>query len=378
MSAGRLGKVGSASDATEIIYVMDGRNYMKTATGKHYNIIDAMKLVMAFFIVMGHTNPLTDVSPEADYFVVQYMIRVAVPFFFVAAGFFLFGKFPDRQISMAVIGRYIKRIFRMFFAWICIYLPLVLWYYRNTYSDWEGCLALVWTFFFVDMGFHLWFLIALIWAVLFLAILFRYKVKMRTIFFITLLCYIPALLGHAYYGLFLYICPEGSYTYECVRVLQHIFITPRNGICYAAVYMFMGAYVAFHNYDIARCRLVLLTALSWLLFLGEVIFVKELNWLLNGDAYVMLLPVTFFTFLLARQIEVRDLPVYRHLRQMSILVYLIHPVFLVIFRLLSEGGIYQASHLMLCGLTMLISCLSAEVIMYLSGKRYGEIFKLLS
>lgn len=53
MSAGRLGKVGSASDATEIIYVMDGRNYMKTATGKHYNIIDAMKLVMAFFIVMG-------------------------------------------------------------------------------------------------------------------------------------------------------------------------------------------------------------------------------------------------------------------------------------------------------------------------------------
>ena len=49
---------------------------------------------MAILVVMLHACPLLDISELADYYSSKGITRIAVPYFFVASGFFLFRKMP--------------------------------------------------------------------------------------------------------------------------------------------------------------------------------------------------------------------------------------------------------------------------------------------
>ena len=57
-----------------------------------YTGIDAFRMVAALLVVAIHTAPLGDVNPTADFILTRVIARVAVPFFFMTSGFFLFGR----------------------------------------------------------------------------------------------------------------------------------------------------------------------------------------------------------------------------------------------------------------------------------------------
>lgn len=61
-------------------------NQMKKV--QNYNAIDIMKVVMAILVVFIHLNPLRDFGNELDFFSSIAITRIAVPFFFMASGFF--------------------------------------------------------------------------------------------------------------------------------------------------------------------------------------------------------------------------------------------------------------------------------------------------
>lgn len=89
-----------------------------------YAGLDVMKFIMALCVVMIHViafNPGWTPGP-----VVEYMILLAVPFFFVASGFLLQHKIyrVGQENSAQVVSGYAKRIWKMYVCWIIIYLPL--------------------------------------------------------------------------------------------------------------------------------------------------------------------------------------------------------------------------------------------------------------
>ena len=105
---------------------------MKTAqTSRQYNAIDAAKFFCAILIVTIHFPPLGNaaVSPLAqavNSFFRSYLGRIAVPFFLLSAGFFLFRKTASQPFSAAPSKAYVLRILRLYVLWTILYLPWII------------------------------------------------------------------------------------------------------------------------------------------------------------------------------------------------------------------------------------------------------------
>lgn len=79
---------------------------------KNYNSIDLAKFMAAVLVVAIHTRLFTN-------YYLTCILRTAVPFFFVATGFFFFLKEkPD-------IIRYTKRLATLYLLWFIIEIPFV-------------------------------------------------------------------------------------------------------------------------------------------------------------------------------------------------------------------------------------------------------------
>ncbi|MDE7377205.1 MAG: acyltransferase [Muribaculaceae bacterium] len=96
----------------------------------HFKGVDVMKFLMALCVVLIHVIPLSNGwSPSTA---VEYVISLAVPFFFVSSGFLLQNKIEkigDCE-SYQTIKKYAFRIWKMYFCWIAIYIPLCMWGYQ--------------------------------------------------------------------------------------------------------------------------------------------------------------------------------------------------------------------------------------------------------
>ena len=69
---------------------------LKKPTKVNYPDLDIMKLVMALFVVEIHTHPFNS-FPQIAY-VADGIVRLAVPFFFVASAFLCFRGLGSRRL----------------------------------------------------------------------------------------------------------------------------------------------------------------------------------------------------------------------------------------------------------------------------------------
>ena len=83
---------------------MVGRKMNKGSSGKEYNAIDIMKLVLAVLVMVIHSG--------ADKTIISPVLRTAVPLFFVISSYFFFSK-NQRLLSKkernAALGKLVKR-----------------------------------------------------------------------------------------------------------------------------------------------------------------------------------------------------------------------------------------------------------------------------
>ena len=150
-----------------------------------------MKMIMALVVVIIHTTlwPLGGLT------------RVAVPFFFIVSGFFLFGKLETKETDeKAVIRQWIARILKMYLIWTAIYLPFTVYgFIQDGLSVKESLLVFGRNLFFVGQNFMswpLWYLLAMIWGGVILYILRAFKVPVWGFLLAGLLVYaVPRFLG---------------------------------------------------------------------------------------------------------------------------------------------------------------------------------------
>lgn len=158
------------------------------AAHTHYTNLDVAKFVCALLVVFIHTDPLRGVSEIAGFYLKDVLARIAVPLFFAISGFLFFGglDFHNGRIRNSAGNRgrlvkYVKRIGGLYLIWSLIYILLSLpgWYQ----SGWWGikvvrdCIISV----LLKGGhYHLWYLLALVYAVPVLYIMMR-LVSRRTL-----------------------------------------------------------------------------------------------------------------------------------------------------------------------------------------------------
>ena len=135
-----------------------------------YPNIDIAKLFMAFCVVAIHVAKLSNyIMPP----VLEYTVRLAVPFFLVVSGFFLYPKLFDHNNKDR--GRVLLKYLKMYVVWTLVYLPFaVLYYYRASYSVADAVLEYFNNFLFTGetpLAWHMWYMHTLIVSVFLLWLL---------------------------------------------------------------------------------------------------------------------------------------------------------------------------------------------------------------
>lgn len=244
---------------------------VSTDRPQNYNGIDLMKFLCAILVFIAHVPPFQgEVSSLAKYvnFGLQHCIcRLAVPFYFVSSGFFLFGKMSPDDLNTDAIKHYCFKLLRLLGTW---YVLL-----------------------FAGGTEHLWYLGATVVAVVLLCLCFRFHMRFRYIGVLACLLYGVGLLGDAYSGVIAPLENHAVLKYF-FKVFELIFPTTRNGIFMGFIFVFMGAAIAQRKISLKPGTALIGFGISVVCLIAEVFLLKTSNMLRQYNMYVFLPPSSCF------------------------------------------------------------------------------------
>lgn len=297
-------------------YVENGTspNLVKVNGGGQILGFDLLKFVMAIMIVAIHTKAFHDVDIIRR--IMAPMLDIAVPVFFVLSSFFLFFKMEQKGYEWAILKRFLIRLLKLYAFWFVVTLPLTLhskWYYFD-YDLLKIILYIVRDFFFSHTFAGSWFLSALMVATTVIFLLKKYlKVHSALILALGMITYV-------------YVISVSDLPFEMQRpylfIQQHIrdevMLTPVAGIIWCSV----GCFFATGGF-LSRVYKRFGGKLSALFVLvGYFLAVLTAN---SGYIYYLIKPfLVFFVIVLAYGVRLKPASVYMKMRNISILIYLIH------------------------------------------------------
>lgn len=289
----------------------------------HYGI-DLMKFIAAMLVVAGHVRPFLSYSLTLDVFVIHVLARVTIQFFFMTAGFLLFRKieFPLRgnKQNNKIIFNYCKRVLTLYVIWTAIYVGIAFIYFVSQIGF--NLYGFYLFYRFLQEGSHLWYLSALVIAVLLVYWALHY-INFKKALILGTVLYLIGLFGDAYYGLVANL-GVGS----VVKVYLDLFMTSRNGLFFGFFFVAMGAYFQKSGFRLKNpfppffLCMVLLTI--------EVFMLRAYSKPLNYNLLLFALPASVYLFSGMLEINLKERKIYRWLRDGSLIVYLIHPMFIML------------------------------------------------
>lgn len=303
------------------------------AVSYRYGGIDLARLVLALLVVFAHCATFQAVSPAAHFLFNNGLARIIVPFFLLTTGYFF-----DRQMAKG-LGPWLWRVGRIYVIWTLIFLPYILLLQEVT------PLRLLLTALFGY--FHLWYLPALIGGMVLLYLA-------RTLpdwVLMTLAAGLFVVGGAIQYA------ENALLDFATLSNHYDLLVITRNFLFYGFPYLALGVLIRRGRLlaDLRpkmRVRMVvgaglLLWAETWFEYMA---FNPEGFFDLTFAAF----PLTPILFVLVRDLRIDALPV--DPRQMSMVIYLTHMLYLIPLRLftgLEPLGLTAATLVLTLGLAPL-------------------------
>lgn len=265
-----------------------------------YNGIDLIKFFCAVLVLIIHV-PLFNTEYSAlndlNFWLKNYICRVAVPFFFTTSGFLLFKKTEFTNINGDIIKKSCFKNLRLLGTWTFLL--------------------------FVGGTGHLWYLGALVLAVIVLAIMLKNGIKLQNIIIFALVAFIIGLLGDAYYGVI-----EPLKDYRILKIFielyERMFQTTRNGLFFGLIFVLMGALFAQRKIKMNNKVAILGLIVSLVIMFFEVYLLKLFSHPKSHNMLASLVPVIFFLFYIATHLDLKNRPIYSSLRVIGTLVFFSH------------------------------------------------------
>ena len=291
-------------------------------TKKVYSSIDLFKFIASIMVVAIHTHPLEGMV--ADYYFTCFC-RIAVPFFFVASSYFFFSR-PEPDIK-----RYLYRLGTLYLLWFILELPFV--YYKFfvdfKYSFPLQLLNFFRSLFFSNTWWASWYIMASMISVVIVYYLDkRCKLKNSTLLILAIVGYLFSLSSAGYGGFVdLFLSERMQFNH---RLFVGVFC-PSNSFVVALIYVVLGKILSetkWERWNIVHYKWQLVLLWFGILFFGvmEVFLMKWSMWV--SDAWCFLPPLTLvgFVILLLTDTEIKP-DIAQLMRKMSILIYILHPIF---------------------------------------------------
>lgn len=178
------------------------------------------KFLMAILVVVIHTTSWK----------MWGLTGTAVPYFFIASGFFLFrktdGKSQDEKLS--ILGKWIWKALKLYLIWSLVYLPFAAYnYIQEGLPFAKAIVHYLRNLFFVGenfMSWPLWFLLAMVWAGALIWIMTKLRIPLWAMFGIGAMLAIS----------------KHLIDFESIPLYTKIFRDTRNGIFIGLLYLTTG------------------------------------------------------------------------------------------------------------------------------------------
>jgi len=294
----------------------------------------------------------------------------------VTSGFLLFKKTSLNDFDIRYSKKYIKRILRLYVIWTLIYFPLVL---PDILGDEKGvtyaALRYLRDCIFVGSYTQLWYLPALIFAVMIISVLLYKKIQPKYIAALAACFYIVGLLAQSWFGVIAPLKEVFPQAWHFLQLLQKVIYTTRDGLFEGFFFVSIGMCFAFYNISISKATALIGFSVSMFAMFIEVFVLQHFGFIRAHDMYLFLTPATFFLFGYIQQIKLPDNPVFKTLRLLSSLIFYLHLwVRAIVLRALRM--IYEplAKSFLLFVLTLAVTIICSFIIIKLSER---EKFKWL-
>jgi serine/alanine racemase len=290
-----------------------------------YAALDSFRLAAAFLVVANHVSPLEAFSPTADFILTRVIARVCVPFFLMTTGFFLCS--DETPPDGKRLGSVMKKTAVLFGVAILLYLPLN---FYNGYFE-NPPLRIVSDVLFNGTFYHLWYLPAVL-LVLPAAWLSWRAFGLRATFAASLVLYVVGLGGDSYYGLVSQV-PFLKTFYDAIFA-----VAGSTRLLRAPVFLLLGCMLRVQKTPVGRSASAAGLAVSAALLIAEALWLRSTGFQRSDRMYVMLLPCMYFLFSLLTQPGAQGRAKRpgrlrgKTLRDVLMLVYIIHPWCIVLIR----------------------------------------------
>lgn len=287
-----------------------------------YPGIDLFRIIAVILVVMNHTYPLSGINETADFILTRIIARIAVPFFFMVSGYFILPSIIGENKDYSVVIKNVKKLLKLYIVAILIYLPINI--YSGNIGSGIGILGALNEILFNGTFYHLWYLPGAIIGILIVSFLLK-KFKEKQVFIISVSLYIIGLFGDSYYKVANSI-PMAKELYE---VVFSLFDYTRNGIFFAPVFFIMGAIIAKSKRKPKKNIMMYGFILTLSLMIFEGLILSKYKIQRHSSMYILLLPVMYFLF---QWILLWKNKSFKSIRNVSMIVYIIHPFVIVLVR----------------------------------------------
>ncbi len=289
--------------------------------------IDIFRYLCAVMVVGIHTHPLSELNNKVGYICSDIVPRIAVPFFFAAAGYFYIRKLEKGQNPFFP---YVKRLLIPYFIWSVIYdmVDFMVREHTDMKSFLQGC---IYRFVVTGSYEHFWFFPALIFSVCLTTLLFKVGSR-KMLIPLSIFLYIIGCLGCAYYNLAVQLPGLGSlFSFSQFNLIRRVLLMGFPFfICGYFVYKIEERIRGF----IADKILYFSAGIIVLIWLAEIYAVRMFGWENNIIITFGLYPLVAVTLLILLR---NPLPAYRDFSDkcaaLADFTYYSHPLFMEAFSL---------------------------------------------
>ena len=293
---------------------------------REYPGIDLFRIVAVVLVVMNHTYPLEDISGSADFVLTRIIARIAVPFFFMVSGFFILPSVSSKNKNYKPIFKSVKKLINLYAIAILVYSPIYI--FSGYISGDKGILDCIKDLVFNGIFYHLWYLPAAIIGMLLVAGLLK-KIKVFNVFLITIALYIIGLFGDSYYGIAQHI-PVVSEFYKGLFIF---FDYTRNGIFFTPIFLILGVIISRQKLKENKNIMIYGFIASLFLMIVEGVLLNKFKIQRHSSMYILLLPVMYFLFQLILLWKRGN---YKRFRNITMIVYIIHPLVIIFMRVFAK------------------------------------------
>ena len=340
-------------------------NYCKV-DGKRF---DVLKIVLAIFIVVIHTTPLSiSVLP---------LFRLAVPVFFILSSYLFFSKqvrLLNEEEKTYALRRFINRYLKLYFFWFLILLPVTViirkWYVNPGF---DTILSIFQCFLFGSTFRASWFLMAALIAIVFVWYFSKW-INEKWLFFLGIVFYLFCCITSNYYSLL----EKSDMMIDFYEQYKSIMFAPYNSFPVAFLFVMFGKILAERSMSIPQHFLFVLLIVSLLLLCSEYCLIKKYTLSIADDSYFFLVPSSLFAFMFIGQSRWTFKTDTREMRKASTIIYCCHASYASIVNFFLEQRDLESQYLYYVIwfiITLLVSFLTAAIILRLEKHPYCGFLK---